>query len=169
MMNNCFSAETSIGLLALSPPAYNALMRAGIRKIGDIAALTQEELTAIRNFPAASVNEILSILSECGLSFSDHSTGGIAQFKTTSAEADNQDGFYIPTQGSVAKADAWLARAGNFDYLCGIASETGVSLYYLAGKLPHLFDVLKAHQEGEENLRVRLREYAMQLSRDVTQ
>ena len=75
MMNNCFSADTSIGLLALSPPAYNALMRAGIRKIGDIAALTQEELTAIRNFPAASVNEILSILSECGLSFSDHSTG----------------------------------------------------------------------------------------------
>lgn len=76
---------------------------------------------------------------------------------------------HIPTQGSVAKADAWLARAGNFDYLCGIASETGVSLCYLAGKLPHLFDVLKAHQEGEENLRVRLREYAMQLSRDVTQ
>ena len=91
MMNNCFSADTSIGLLALSPPAYNALMRAGIRKIGDIAALTQEELTAIRNFPAASVNEILSILSECGLSFSDHSTGGTAQFKTTSAEAQPCD------------------------------------------------------------------------------
>ena len=102
MMNNCFSADTSIGLLALSPPAYNALMRAGIRKIGDIAALTQEELAAIRNFPAASVNEILTILSECGLFLADHSTGGTAQFKTTSAEADSQDGFYIPTQGSVA-------------------------------------------------------------------
>ena len=47
-MDNCFSADTSIGLLAMSPPAYNALMRAGIRKIGDIAALTQEELAAIR-------------------------------------------------------------------------------------------------------------------------
>lgn len=164
MMNNCFSADTSIGLLALSPPAYNALMRAGIRKIGDIAALTQEELAAIRNFPAASVNEILTILSECGLFLADHSTGGTAQFKTTSAEADSQDGFYIPTQDSVAKADAWLARAGNYDYLCGIASETGASLCYLAGKLPHFFDVLEAHKEGEERLRVRLREYALQLS-----
>ena len=169
MMNNCFSADTSIGLLALSPPVYNALMRAGIRKIGDIAALTQEELTAIRNFPAASVNEILSILSECGLSLAEQSTGGTAQFQTAHTESDGQDGFYIPTQDSVAKADAWLVRAGNYDYLCGIASETGVSLCYLAGKLPHLFDVLKAHEEGEENFHVRLREYAMQLSRDVAQ
>lgn len=166
-MDNCFSADTSIGLLAMSPPAYNALMRAGIRKIGDIAALTQEELAAIRNFPAASVNEILSILSECGLSLAKQSTGGTAQFQTAHTESDGQDGFYIPTQDSVAKADAWLAHAGNYDYLCGIASETCVSLCYLAGKLPHLFDVLKAHQEGEENFRVQLREYAMQLYRDV--
>ena len=169
MTNNCFSADTSIGLLALSPPAYNALMRAGIRKIGDIAALTREELAAIRNFPAASVNEILTILSECGLSLADHSTGGTAQFKTAPTEADSQDGFYIPTRGSVAKADTWLALAANYDYLCGIASESGVSLCYLAGKLPHFFDMLEAHQEGEENLRVRLREYALQLSRDVAQ
>ena len=142
-------------------------MRAGIRQIGDIDALTREALAAIRNFPAASVNEILTILSECGLSLADHSTGGTAQFKIAPTEADSQDGFYIPTQGSVAKADAWLARAGNYEYRCGISSETGVSLCYLAGKLPHLFDVRKAHQEGEENLRVRLQEYALQLSRDV--
>lgn len=168
MMNkSSFSSETSIGLLALSPPAYNALMRAGIRTIGNIAALTRDELMSIRNFPSSDASDIDSVLSECGLTFSAQSTGGTAQFNTTSAEADSQDGFYIPTQGSVAKADAWLAHAGNYDYLCGIASETGVSLCYLAGKLPHLFDVLEAHQEGEESLRVRLREYALQLSRDV--
>lgn len=167
MVNNAFSADTSIGLLAFSPMTYNALMRAGIRKIGDIAALTQDEVTAIRNLPAASVNDIQGILSECGLSFSDQSTGGIAQFQFSPLESERPDGFYIPTPESMAKADTWLSVSANYDYLCGVSSKTGVSLCYLAGKLPHFFDLLKAHQEGEESLRMRLREYALQVSQDV--
>ena len=163
MMNNSFSTDPTIGLLALSPPTYNALMRAGIRKIGDIAALTQEEVTAIRNLPAASVNDIREILCECGLSFSAQSTGGVAQFQTPPVESEYSEGFYIPTSDSVVKADTWLSLDANYDYLRRVALESGVSLCYLAGKLPHFLDILKAHQEGEEHLRARLREYALQL------
>lgn len=167
MINNSFSVDTSIDLLALSPPAYNALMRAGIRKIGDIAALTQEELTSIRNFPFASVKDIREILCECGLSFSPQSTGGIAQFQLPPVESEYSGGFYIPTSESVVKADAWLSLDVNYDYLRRVASEHGVSLCYLAGKLPHFLDILKTHQEGEEHLRTRLRKYAQELAQTV--
>lgn len=167
MDNNSFSANTSIGLLALAPPAYNALMRAGIRKIGDIATLTREELTEIRNFPSTSINDILEILSECGLSLAAQSSGGITQFQTVPLGAEHLDGCYIATPESAVKADAWLASTVNYDCLRSIALETGISLCYLAGKLPHFFDVLKVHQEGEEHLPMRLREYALQLSQDM--
>ncbi|MUN41466.1 DNA-directed RNA polymerase subunit alpha C-terminal domain-containing protein [Actinomadura litoris] len=56
-----------IALLNLSPRAYNALMREGIRTIGDLAACDAFDLLDIRNFGTKSLDDVHTALIQHGL------------------------------------------------------------------------------------------------------
>ena len=63
--------------LELSVRSYNCLKRAGVDNLADIAALTQDELSQVKNLGKKSVDEICAVLTKHGITLK---TGGI---KTT--------------------------------------------------------------------------------------
>ena len=61
---------TPIEELDFSIRSYNCLMRAGIRTVGELCSLTEEDLSRIRNLGRKSTEEIKEKLAERGLTFS---------------------------------------------------------------------------------------------------
>ena len=53
--------------LGLSVRSYNCLKRAGVDTLADIAALTQNELSQVRNLGKRSIDEICAVLTNYGI------------------------------------------------------------------------------------------------------
>ncbi|KKK50499.1 hypothetical protein LCGC14_3124420, partial [marine sediment metagenome] len=58
---------TPIGQIELSVRARRALERLGVKTLGELAAKTEAELLACRNFGQTSLNEVVQRLGEYGL------------------------------------------------------------------------------------------------------
>ena len=54
--------------LNISVRTYNCLKRHGVSTVGDLSAMTKEELTRVRNFGKRNYDEILEKLDNIGIS-----------------------------------------------------------------------------------------------------
>ena len=61
------SPDTPIDGLGLHPRAYNALSQAGLRTVGEVLALHEEELMSVRNFGLRSLREVSDAFGERGI------------------------------------------------------------------------------------------------------
>ncbi len=61
----------AIDELELSVRAYNCLKRAGINSVAELTSMKYEDLMKVRNMGRKSLEEVLTSLKKCGLSFGD--------------------------------------------------------------------------------------------------
>ena len=59
--------EIQVSDLNLSPRCYNCLTRMGITTLADLAEVTFEELTRIRNFGGKCIREVLEVCEKYGV------------------------------------------------------------------------------------------------------
>lgn len=121
--------------LGLSTPVYNALIRAGLRTVGDVMRLTEPEISALKWMPADGPKEILTELKHIGCDVSLVSHGGIAA-QASKHSSPHVDEVCLPAFKDFYMADNWISESSNVDALRSIAVKKGLSFCYLVGKLP---------------------------------
>jgi DNA-directed RNA polymerase subunit alpha len=80
--------NTPIEDLDLTVRSYNCLKREGINTVGELIALSQDELMGIRNFGSKSVDEVRDKLAERGLRFKDSVPGFEASYFNSGFDQD---------------------------------------------------------------------------------
>ena len=61
----------NIGELELSVRSYNCLKRAGINTTEDLCNMTEEDMLRVRNLGRMSLEEIIGVMVDKGLKFSE--------------------------------------------------------------------------------------------------
>lgn len=154
--------------LGLSTRVYNALIRAGAKTAGDVALLTDEELSSITWMPQDGPTEVLHALMHIGLTLSETSQGGLVRMKNSMpAEALKNETAVTPSV--IRAADAWIADQANATRLREIAESSGISYCYLVGKLPVAVSTLQNVEVDalSSALLDKMRWYAAELAADA--
>lgn len=152
----------SLDVLNLSTRPYNALRRAGVDSVQDLAALSDAQLKEIPYLGEQSMQEVKEAL----LAFAEHGAGNDAELAEEKAEAPAPD---WPFEDAVNAADKWLAAEGSLDFLRKLSEEKGVSLSYLAGKLSRIAYYLGDFDSPSfpERLKSQVASYAHELAQDL--
>lgn len=143
--------------LLLSTRAHNALTKAGIRTIGELSLLTDEQLLHLRNFGATSVSEVREKLRQVALPGHE-----------TLASRDGNGREPTPTPRQAARARR-MAVAGAVLAVVRGHSGRAVMFSEIQAAVDHQLELPTSADEVREGLRLQLKacEELVKVARDV--